>query len=405
VERPQLGSVIIPIGMVSVVGQAAFYITDLGMTGLGRFDRAGLIQALQGAIKLVVSVGLVAVGFGVAGAVAGYTASFLVSGILGVAYVVWLARGRFPKGIKADLGIGVRYGLPIYLSTLASGVVTPVLTTVLALTVSNSQIGGYALAMTFTSLIALLTYPISTALFPLFSMNVEDHKSLGTPYQISVRYTALLVTPVTAFMIAFAGPLMVTCYGRGYAFGAPYLALFAVTSLLAGVGSLAWGALLNGIGRTRDFLWTTAVGSLVSVVTGVWLIEVSGVAGAIVGPILGAAVSLAMGTWIVQRRLETRIALTGVWKFYVASGVAAGLSWPFSWLVHIPELALVAGAAVFVVLFIPLLALFRALNESDIGALRGYLGFSAVVSKPLEVMIWYYRSVLSALRHNSASPA
>ena len=345
VDRPELGAVIIPIAMVSVLGQAAFYITDLGMTGLGRFDKAGLVQALLGATKLVVSISLVLLGFGVTGAVAGYTASYLVAGALGVAYVAWLARGRFPKGMKAGIRQGVRYGFPIYLSTLAAGFVAPVITTVLALTVSNSQIGGYTAAGTFTTLTALFTYPISTALFPLFSRKVEDLRSLGEPYQIPLRYTALLVIPVTTFIIAFSGPLMVTFYGRVYAFGTTYVALLAATSLFAGVGSLAWNALLNGIGRTRDALVTTAIGSVVSVVSAAGLIEVAGVAGAIVGQLVGAAFSLAIGTWMVRKRLGVGLGLTRVWKFYLASGLAAVLSWPLSWLVHTPQLAVVAGAA------------------------------------------------------------
>jgi O-antigen/teichoic acid export membrane protein len=380
--------------MISVLGQAAYFITDLGMTGLGRFDRAGLLQALQGVFKLVVSVGLVVLGFGVAGAVAGYTVSFITSGALGVAYIVWLARGKLPRGIGADIRVGVRYAFPIYLSTLASGVVVPVLNTVLALTVSNSQIGGYSAANTFNSLIAFFTYPISTALLPLFSKRVDDLRALGDPYRTSVRYTALFVTPVATFIMAFSGPLMATFYGRAYSFGAPYLALFAATSLLAGLGSLAWATLLNGIGRTRDVLWTTALGSAVSVASGVALIEASGVTGAIIGQILGAAVSLALGTWLVHQRLGSQLGLGRVWKFYVASGLAAGLSWPLSWALHMPELAFVAGAVVFVVLFVPFLALLSALSEADIEELRRYLEFSAVMLKPLELAISYYKAVL-----------
>jgi O-antigen/teichoic acid export membrane protein len=154
--------------------------------------------------------------------------------------------------------------------------------------------------------------------------------------------------------------------------------------------------LLNGIGRTNDALWTIIVGSAVSMITGVSLIEVMGVAGAIIGPIMGASVSLAIGTLIVRRRLATELGLTRTWKFYVASAIAAGASWPISWLVHFAQLALVSGAVVFIVLLIPLLALFGALNEADIVVLRGYLAFSVVVSRPLEAAIWYYRLALSS---------
>ena len=394
VDRPELGSVIIPIAMLSVIGQAAFNITDLGMTGLGRFDRAGLVQALQGASKLVVSVALVVAGFGVTGAVAGYTVSSVVSGVVGAGYILWLARSRLPKGMWADFETGVRYGFPIYLSTLASGFVAPVLGIALALTVSNTQIGGYSQASTFTSLIALLTYPISTALFPLFSRRVDDLRSLSGPYQTALRYTALLVTPVAAFIIAFSGPLIETIYGRAYGFASPYLALFATTSLLAGLGSLAWAPLLNGIGRTRDVLWVAALGSAVSAGSGVALIEASGVTGAIVGPIIGTSVSLAAGTWMVHQRLESRLDLSRVWKSYAASGLAAAFSWPLSWLLHTPELALVAGAVVFVILFVPFLALLSALSEEDINELRGFLGFSALISTPLEAAISYYKTSL-----------
>jgi stage V sporulation protein B len=397
-NRPELGAVIIPIAMLSVVGQAAFSITDLGMTGLGRFDRAALVQALQGAMKLVVSVGLVLLGFGVAGAVAGYTASLIVTGVLGVAYIAWLARRRLPRGMKSDIKVGMKYGFPIYLSLLASGFAVPAINTALALTVSNTQIGGNSAASTFTTLIGFFTYPISTSLFPLFSQKVEDLSLLGKPYQTSLRYTALLVTPVTTFMIAFSGPLIVTFWGEAYGFGTTYVALYALTGLLAGVGSLAWYSLLNGIGRTGDNLVTTALGSAVSVVSSVALIRVAGVSGAISGQVVGGVVTLAIGTWMVKRRLHTGLGLIRVWKFYVASGLAALLSWPLSWLIYTPELAVAAGALAFVLLFIPLLALFRALDEADIEALRRYLEFSAVISKPLEALIWYYKLALSALR-------
>jgi O-antigen/teichoic acid export membrane protein len=403
VNRPQLGTTIIPIAMISVLGQAAFYITDLGMTGLGRFDRAGLLQALQGIVKLLVSVGLVVFGFGVAGAVAGYTVSFVGSGVLGVAYIIWLARGRIPRGVMAEVRRAVRYGFPIYISTLAGGIVAPIINVVLALTVSNSQIGGYALAGTFNALITLFTYPISTALFPLFSSRVDSTSALGDPYRTAMRYTALLVVPIASFIVAFSAPLMVTFYGRAYSFGAMYLALIAATSLLAGVGSLAWGALLNGIGRTQDVLWTTAIGSAVSIASGVGLILVAGVPGAIVGQILGSVVSLAIGTWMVQKRLETGLRLTSVWRFYLASGLVAVLCWPLSWAVHISQVAVIAGAAIYVVLLIPVLALLQALDEADIAALRGYLAFSAMISRPLEVAISYYRASLSVFHQRSSA--
>ena len=89
--------------------------------------------------------------------------------------------------------------------------------------------------------------------------------------------------------------------------------------------------------------------------------------------------------------------LFGVLKFSLASGLAVGLSWPLSWLLHTPEVALVAGAVLFVAVFIPLLALLSALSEADIDELTECLEFSAAVSKLLEVATSNYKIPLGVL--------
>ncbi|MDG6903055.1 MAG: oligosaccharide flippase family protein, partial [Nitrososphaerota archaeon] len=388
--RPQLGGAILPVAMLSVIGQAAYTVTTSGLVGLGKYEHAAVFQVAQGATRLVVSVGLILLGLGVMGAVAGYTIAFFVSGLLGVGMVAGMSGKGLPPGLKADLTTGVTYAWPVYLSILASGFVAPAINTTLALTVSNSQIGAYALAATFSSLIALFTYPITTALFPLFSRKSSDPSVQAKTYETSVWFTGLLVLPVTAFIIAFSGPLMVTFYGKAYSFGSNYLALLAAISLFAGLGSLAWSALLSGVGHTRDVLVVTALGSAVSVALAVILIQFMGVSGAIVGQIIGTGVQLALGTWMVARRLGTRLKLGPVWKLYVSAAVAAVITYPISFLIKTPEISFVAGAVVYVLLFIPLLALLKTMSKEGMASLRSYLGFSPAVSRPLEYVIRYY---------------
>jgi hypothetical protein len=104
--------------------------------------------------------------------------------------------------------------------------------------------------------------------------------------------------------------------------------------------------------------------------------------------------------------LEALEACTGVeyqkiptppWKFYLAAALAAVVCYPVSWLVKTPQLSLVAGAVAYVVLFIPFLALLKAMTKDTLGALRSYLGFSPIVSRPLEVAIRYYELVARTL--------
>jgi O-antigen/teichoic acid export membrane protein len=298
-----------------------------------------------------------------------------------------------PKGMKVDLTTGLQYGWPVYLSVLASGLVAPAINTVLALSVSNAQIGGYTAAVTFGSLVTLFTYPISTALFPLFSRRVDDHSAVGKTYQTATWFTGVLVSPVAFFIVAFSRPLMVSVYGRAYSFGAGYLALFSIIYLLAGVGSLAWSALLNGIGHTRDVLATTALGSVVSVGGAILLIRTVGVSGAIEGQILGNVVMLGAGTWMVRRRLGVGLGLTSTWKVYLSAGLTAVICYPISLLFRTPEISLVIGAVAYVLVFIPVLSILRTMDKDAITSLRSYLGFSSLVSRPLEMAIKYYEFV------------
>jgi O-antigen/teichoic acid export membrane protein len=260
----------------------------------------------------------------------------------------------------------------------------------LALTVSNSLIGAYSAATAFSTLIALFTYPISTVLFPLFSRSGEDSASLGRAYQTANWFTALLVTPVTCFIFSFAGPLLVSFYGGAYKFGAEYLALLAAMNLFAGLGSLAWNYLLNGIGQTKEALSATAIGSVIAVGTALFLTRSLGVVGAIAGQIAGVGVSLLFGTWMVKRRVMLGWGIFSVWRIYVASAITAAVCYPLSWIVGSAELSVVLGAAVFFILFIPLLALLKAVDVEHLKMLTGLFSFSSLLSKPLEIAVKYY---------------
>ena len=391
-HRPDLAAVALPLGVISVVGQAVYTTASQGLTGLGRFRSAGALQALQGATRLVVAVTLVALGYGVVGAIAGYTTAFEVSGILGLLLVARLAGVLYPRSIWADVRTALRYGFPVYISTMATGFYVPAINTILAAAVSNQEVGGYAAALTFNTLVLLITYPISQALFPLFSRKVDDPKLLAETYASSLKFTALLVVPLSAFLIVFSRDLMVSFYSGSFAFGAGYLALTASVSLLAGIGSTSFAPLLNGIGHTRDALVATLSGSILAVFSAYLLIQSYGVAGAIVGQFLGGVLTLALGSWAVKQRLGSRLGLSGVLGVYAAAAASAVVCIPVALTIANTWLALVVGGGLMILVYVPSLALLRALNKEDLGSLRAQFSFSPTVSRILELLIRFYEA-------------
>lgn len=390
-DRPALGRLILPVAILSVVGQATFMMTSSSLTALEKYSWAGISQAVQGLVKFVASVLLVVLGFGVLGAVVGYTLSFIVSGALGFVVLLRLNTRLAPQDLLADVTVALHYSFPVYLSLLVSGVVPPLIGITLAHTVSNALIGGYSAAYSFIALISIFTYPITTVLFPLFSKKVQDTKMLGTTYETATRFTALLVVPVATFFVAFAQPLITLFYGNAFSFGSVYLSMFAGISLLAGLGGLAWNSLLNGVGETRLGLGATLAGSVVSIFIAILLVQILGVEGVILGQILGQVASLAIATWMMRVKLGISLGLAGVWKVYAASAFAGLLCYPLGAAISNSIIAVGAGVLVFLVLIVPALALVRALSESDLDFLQRVLGFSAFVRVPLRLLIRYYR--------------
>ena len=396
--RPELASLVLPLAMVSILGEAAYTYTYQALTGLGRYDWAAALQLIGGVARLGLSGALVYLGEGVAGAIAGYSAAYLACGFIGIGAIASLSRSR-EKHFRKDVSTGLRYGFPVYLSTMASSFVLPLISIALALAVSNSQVGGYLAAMTFSTVILLFTYPITNGLFPTFSQKVEKVENLAKVYGIALRFTALLVVPVAAFLIAFAGPLMVTLYGPDFSFASGYLALVIATGLFAGVGSQAYAPFLNGIGHTKDALAATAVGSASSVASALILLQIVGVPGAIAGQMVGQGVAVAIATLLARRRLGVGLGMGRVWKTYAASFVTALVCYPLSWLIQLSVLSLFVGAVVFVVIYIPILALLRSIHSDDIDTLRRYLGFSPIISRPLELALGYYESIEERVGH------
>ncbi len=371
-HRPELSSgIIIPIALLSVVGQILFQNGTSAFVGLHSFDKAAIFQVIQASSKLALSVFLVLIGYSVLGAVAGYSFGFIAAGAISLALLIFMNKSAIPKSIRQDVAMSADYAWPIFFSILLGGVVVPIQNTILAYTVSNTEIGWYSQAQNISAFIVLFTYPVSTALLPLFSKTVlGGTKELASAYRLSVKYTAFFVTPVAMLVMSFSIPLTVALLGRAYEYAGNYLLLLSIVYLLAGIGNLSWSAFLYGVGETRRAFFATAVGSAVSIMVSVLLVFHTGVYGIIVGTILGGLVSLALGARYVSQVLGAKLQTSSVWRIYLSSGLSALIVYPVSLLISNPFFAVVVIGAVFLLILIPIMSWTNALTRDDVESLR-----------------------------------
>lgn len=388
-DRPELEAVI-PLAVASTLGQNLFLTASAGFQGLNRMDSSAWLQVAEAAIKLVVSAILLLTGYAVAGAVAGNTVAFIVAGVLGLAMVIRWNGSPLPHGWAQDLRIALPYAAPIYVSALVAGFVPLLQSTLMALFLKNSQIGGYGAAVNISALMSLFAYPITTALFPLFSRIGNDEIKLKETYLSTLRYTTILMVPLTMATMALSLPLTAAVYGRSYHFAGPYLAGVVAPYLLAGLGSLAWGSLLYGTGETKKALVSGVAGSLVAVVLSASLIPLWGVIGAIVASFAGQAASLAVAARYGRALLRLGPTSRGLWRTYLSSAIAAVVAYPVTYVPVHPIFVTLLGAVVFLAALVPMMVLTGSITRSDVDTLDGYFARVKPFYYPFKALEVYY---------------
>ena len=79
------------------------------------------------------------------------------------------------------------------------------------------MMGNYYVAGYFAVLLSFISFPVATALFPVFSkIDPEKERDLiKTVFASSVKYTALLLVPATMLLVALSTPLINTLFPLG----------------------------------------------------------------------------------------------------------------------------------------------------------------------------------------------
>ncbi len=224
---------------------------------------------------------LVYVGFGVSGAVVGYSTGLLGGSLVGIILMLTIYRSLSKKGFLAGASkIGetmkfmLRYGLPLSFSNIFTSFLTQFYTFILAIYASNYIIGNYAVAINFTVLLTFFATPITTMLFPAFSkLDAEkDKETLKIIFKSSIKYSSLLVIPPTVAVITLAGPFVSALFGAKYADAPVFLALLALIYLFTAFGQLSTFNLISGQGKTKFHLELAIINTVAGVVLAVLLV-------------------------------------------------------------------------------------------------------------------------------------
>lgn len=274
------------------------------------------------------------------------------------------------------------------MANIFGGILGQVYSILMAAYVSDVLIGNYKIATNFTILLTFITTPITTVLFPAFSkLDPQKEKTLlKNVFTSSVKYTVLLVVPATMAMIVLSKPLISTLYGDKYPYAPLFLSLSIVYNLLALFGWRSMGQFLPAMGETKLVMYINLLSLLISIPLAFLLVPKLGIIGIIVGVPASALVSTFLGLYIEWKRYGVKADLHSSAKILLATAFATAATYLFLtfFTAHYWEL-FVAGAILFLVVYLISAPLVGAINQADLDILRAMFSSLGIVSKVLEI--------------------
>ncbi len=373
-NRPELAP-FVQLASLMILFQAIYDATSNAFIGKDLMQYSAAIQIMQALLKGTLGPTLVFIGLGITGAISGYLLALAAAGTTGASILFSkharsLARTDASEEIRALLG----YGLPLYLAGVLSVFLAQYQNIVLAHFANNVEIGNFSASWAFTTFMAILAYPIATAVFPMFSkMDPKNQKSdLARGFVLAVKYTSLLMIPASVAVIVFSRDLVYLTFGRGYTLAPQYLAFVSALYLLTAIGSMVLGSFLNGVADTGTVVKMSLLTLVVYLPMGPALAWPWGPYGVLVAQILSTAASTIYGIHQTSMKYDALPDLRASGRILIAA-LAAAI--PVVALVQLQLAAvgvvnLVAGGLLYLLAYLTLAPVLGAVDKFDIINLR-----------------------------------
>jgi stage V sporulation protein B len=390
-HRPE-SALFIEVISVSIIAGSLLTASQAVFVGFERMELLSFTLICQAIVKTVIGPILVFLGYSVLGAVLGYTLGFTAAGTIGLTtFYFALYRPIRKKGtnnITKTLKTMLNYGVPLSISTILGGILGQTYVFIVPSFVSNALYGNYTTAANFTLLLAFLTTPIATVLFPAFAkLDPEnEHELVKTVYVSSIKYTSILLIPATIALMALSGPIIGTLYGEKYVYGPFFLTIAVIGNLFALLGSLSSANLLIGLGQTRILMIQSIITLIIGLPLGFLLIPTLGITGLITANIVAGVPSMLWGLNWVWKHYEARADFKSSAKILTASALSAVLAYLPTYYLHTANwLKLILGLAVFLTIYVLGAPIIGAVSQSDIDALRNMFSNLGIVSKIINI--------------------
>lgn len=323
----------------------------------------------EGAVKLLLTVALVFLGFGLLGAAWAHLIALVAATLLGFYLLQTKTFSLMSAHVSSVSRELLFYSIPVMFTTLFAQLISWTDVLMLGYYRTASEVGVYNAALPTAALLSIIPGGILTLFVPVMTELLATQKSreFSSTYQTSSKWIFVMNLAIFLLLVFFADSVLELLFGIEYAAGGSSLVILAI-GYLAYQTFAASLQVLNVIEKTRLVMIDTLIAAAVNIILNALLIPQYGMMGGAI------ATAVSMGIFGMLAAFQT-YHFTAMQPFrlsYLKAAAAGALG--IASIAYIPWgkglLRMIALGAIFSIVYGVSLLVLRSLEQEDVEILK-----------------------------------
>lgn len=353
-------------------------------------------RAIEQIVMILAATALVLIGLSTFGAVLGSVLGFSVSSVAAV-YIFKRYMGKYlpPKSpnfvftLKQELNLAKRlvfFSIPVSITALAEMGIYSACTLLMGVFLTSTAIGYFTAADPIARLPLVVSISLATTILPAASeaFATKNQELLSRYVRDTFKYGMFFVIPMCIGIAVYASEILGLVYFTNleYINGALSLTILVIGMTFYSVYSMS-SSIVQGIGNPRIPMYILIVGTLITIVTGWYLIPIYGIVGGALASTIASFLMMLPMIYFTTKLTNVQLPYTFITKVVIASIVMAIPAF----ILPNTNMGLLIGIILGIIIYFVMILLLKTLSKNDVNQFRGLANKSGPLSNKLNKLL------------------